>query len=103
MRSVLDAVAVPIRREILRLVRHEERAAGEIAGAFDVTFGAVSQHLRVLREAGLVDVRQEGRRRIYRARPDRAPPLWELLEQEWAGRLDLLRELAERREEKETR
>ena len=101
--SVLDAVALPIRREILRLVRYQERGAGEIADSFDVTFGAVSQHLRVLREAGLVDVRRDGRRRIYRARTDHAPPLWELLEQEWAGRLDRLRELAERREREEPR
>ena len=56
----LAAVAEPRRREILRMIWDQERPAGEIAAAFDVTFGAVSQHLRVLREAGLVEVRKDG-------------------------------------------
>ena len=69
MEAVLKALAAPRRRAILRLVWSAERSAGEIHRAFDdVTFGAVSQHLRVLAEAGLVEVRAAGRARLYRAR-----------------------------------
>lgn len=98
--TALAVVAEPRRREILRLVWDEERPAGEIAAAFDVTFGAVSQHLRVLREAGLVDVRRDGRRRLYRARRDCMGPLCDLLEQMWSGRLERLRAMAEQKERK---
>ena len=94
----LTAVAEPRRREILRMVWNEEKPAGEIAAAFDVTFGAVSQHLRVLREAGLVEVRKEGRRRYYRARRECMGPLCDLLEEMWSGRLERLRTMAEERE-----
>ena len=66
--AALTAMASPRRREILRLVWREERAAGDIHAAMpDVTFGAVSLQLRGLIEAGLVDVRSEGRNRFYRA------------------------------------
>ncbi|HTJ37185.1 MAG TPA: metalloregulator ArsR/SmtB family transcription factor, partial [Dactylosporangium sp.] len=68
--DALHAVAEPRRREILRLVWDAERSAGDVAAHFDVTFGAVSQHLAVLRKAGLVSVRKDGNRRLYRA--DRA-------------------------------
>ena len=62
MSALLRAIGTPRRREILRLVWQRERSAGEIHRAFgDVTFGAVSQHLRVLSEAGLVTCRREGR------------------------------------------
>ncbi|HQQ78695.1 MAG TPA: helix-turn-helix domain-containing protein, partial [Thermoanaerobaculia bacterium] len=62
MNATLAALGTPRRREILRLVWEEERSAGAIHGALpDVTFGAVSQHLRVLRDAGLVACRVEGR------------------------------------------
>jgi len=65
----LAVLAAPRRREILRLVWRRERSAGEIHGAMnDVTFGAVSQHLQVLRDAGLIGLRREGRQRFYRAR-----------------------------------
>lgn len=95
----LRAVADDRRREILRLVWERELPAGEIASAFDVTFGAVSQHLKVLRDAGLVDVRADGRRRLYRARREGLGPLAEVLELEWRGRIDRLRAMAEAREE----
>jgi DNA-binding transcriptional ArsR family regulator len=94
--TALELVAEPRRREILRLVWREERAAGEIAAALPVTFGAVSQHLRTLREAGLVTVRREGRRRIYRAEPGVLGPLAPALEAMWAEGLGRLRALAER-------
>ena len=63
------ALSDPTRRRVLRLVASRPRAAGEIAEAFPVTRPAVSKHLRVLREAGLVEAEQSGRTRIYRLRP----------------------------------
>src|SRR5256885_1767348 len=88
-------LAEPRRREILRLVWGGERTASEIAARFDVTFGAVSQHLGVLREAGLVVVRRDGTRRFYRAHREALRPFAPLLEQMWAASLDRLAELAE--------
>jgi DNA-binding transcriptional ArsR family regulator len=88
-------VAEPRRREILRLVWDAERSAGEIADSFDVTFGAVSQHLGVLRRAGLVLVRQDGTRRFYRANKEALGPMAGWLESMWADQLDRLAALAE--------
>jgi DNA-binding transcriptional ArsR family regulator len=88
-------VAEPRRREILRLVWDAERSAGEIADSFDVTFGAVSQHLGVLRRAGLVLVRQDGTRRFYRANKEALGPMSGWLESMWADQLDRLAALAE--------
>ena len=93
--EVLRAIAEPRRREILRLVAHDEMAAGEIAAAFDVTRTAVSQHLTVLRNAGLVTERRAGTRRLYRARPEGLAGLRELLEDMWASSLDIAARLAE--------
>jgi len=70
MDEVLRAVADPTRRQILELVRDAELSAGDIAARFAVTRSAISQHLAVLRGAGLVTERRDGARRIYRARPD---------------------------------
>ncbi len=90
MQATLRAVATPRRREILRLVWDRELSAGEIASHFDdVSWAAVSQHLRVLREAGLVRERRDGNRRLYRA--DRRA----LLKTLWLQDLDRLRALAE--------
>ena len=83
-------VAEPRRREILRLVWDDELSAGEIAGHFEVTFGAVSQHLAVLRRAGFVRVRHEGSRRYYRADRESLGPLRRALEAMWASTLDEL-------------
>jgi DNA-binding transcriptional ArsR family regulator len=94
----LEAAAEPRRREILRLVWDRELAAGEIAALMPVTFGAVSQHLRVLREAGLVSRRREGRHRYYRARREALGPLGACLEALWRGHLDRLADLAEAEE-----
>jgi len=95
----LKAIAEPRRRAILRLVRDEERTAGDIAGNFDdVTGPAVSQHLKVLVDAGLVTVRRDGRRRWYRARPDGLRGLQEYLEELWRTSLAALTEEAEREE-----
>jgi len=99
MSAVLKALVEPRRREILRLVWSKERAAGEIAERVDVTFSAVSQHLTVLRLAGLVEVRREGRRRLYRARRDRLDPsLSAWLQASWRTKLDDLKRLAEEEE-----
>jgi DNA-binding transcriptional ArsR family regulator len=91
----LQVIGDPTRREILRLVWDQERAAGEIADRFPVTFGAVSQHLGVLRSAGFVTVRPDGNRRYYRADPRALGPLARLLEAMWSTGLDRLAEVVE--------
>ena len=93
--AALRAVSEPRRQQILRLVWDRERPAGEIAASFDVTFGAVSQHLRVLHDAGLVTVRRDGRRRLYQARREHLGPLREVLEDLWRSGLEELKTLAE--------
>jgi DNA-binding transcriptional ArsR family regulator len=94
--AVLAAVSSPRRREILRLVWDRELAAGEIAGAMpDVTFGAVSLHLRALVDAGLLDTRAVHRHRYYRARPDALGPLRDSLERMWDDALWRLKLAAE--------
>ena len=93
--EALRALAEPRRRAILRLVARDELAAGEIAQAFEVTRTAVSQHLTVLRNAGLVSERRVGTRRYYRARPEGLAGLREFLEDMWASSLDMARRLAE--------
>jgi DNA-binding transcriptional ArsR family regulator len=86
--KLLTAVASPRRQEILRLLWTGERAAGDLNQAFpDVTFGAVSLQLRVLREAGLVTVRSAGRQRFYRVQRDRLGPLAGTLETMWSDAL----------------
>ena len=88
-------VSEPRRREILRLIWDAERPASEIAAHFDVTFGAVSQHLGVLQQAGLVSVRQDGTRRFYRANRSALRPFASMLRSMWAAELDTLALLAE--------
>ena len=95
MDAALRAIAEPRRREILRLVRRRELPAGAIAAHFAVTRPAISQHLRVLREAGLVDERRDGTRRLYRARPDTVEELRRFLDDFWTDRLERLRDAAE--------
>ena len=93
----LRAVADPTRRTILRLVRDDERAAGELADYFPtISRPAVSQHLRVLSDAGLVVTRKDGNRRMYRARPEGLAEAWAFLDDMWADRLGKLKAAAER-------
>jgi DNA-binding transcriptional ArsR family regulator len=96
VQEALDAIASPRRREILRLVWDRELSAGEIAAHFDVSWPAVSQNLNVLREAGLVSERRDGRRRLYRAQPRALGPLAAALRQMWATELRTLKREVER-------
>jgi DNA-binding transcriptional ArsR family regulator len=89
------AISDPIRRRVLELVRDRELPAGELAAKFDVSRPAVSRHLRVLREAGLLHERRDGRQRLYRADPEPLAELRDWLEGYWSGRLDALKRLAE--------
>ncbi len=89
------AIADPIRRRVLELVRDEELPAGEIAAQFPVSRPAVSRHLRVLREARLVRERRVGRERRYRADPEPLAELRAWLDDYWAGRLEALKRVAE--------
>src|SRR5919106_6518494 len=97
MQAVLEAIANPRRREILRLVWDKELSAGEIASRFDVTWPAVSQSLGVLRRAGLVTERRDSTRRFYRAEPGRLGPLRLALEQMWAEDLSKLQRAVRKR------
>jgi DNA-binding transcriptional ArsR family regulator len=99
MEAALRAIAEPRRRRILTLVRDGELSAGEIASYFEISRPAVSQHLTVLREAGLVDERRNGTRRLYRARPEGLSELRMFLEGFWDARLEALKRDAEREEE----
>jgi DNA-binding transcriptional ArsR family regulator len=98
--AALRAIAAPRRRQILTLVREDELSAGEIASHFDITRPAISQHLNVLKEAGLVSERRNGTRRLYRARPDGLAELKEFLEEFWDVRLQALKREAEKEERK---
>ena len=95
MQESLLALSSPRRRAILRLVWDRELTAGEIASHFDVTWPAVSQNLRVLRKAGLVNERRDGNRRLYRADRRALRPLQAVLRQMWDSDLERLRLLAE--------
>ena len=100
MEAALRAIAEPRRRQILELVREHELSAGEIASQFEVTRPAISQHLGVLKEAGLVDERRNGTRRLYRARPQGLAELRTFLDAFWDARLEALQREAEREEER---
>src|SRR5689334_9844212 len=101
MEAALRAIAEPRRRQILQLVRADELSAGEIASHFEVSRPAISQHLTVLKEAGLVDERRNGTRRLYRARPTGLAEVREFLESFWEERLEALQAEAEREERKD--
>jgi DNA-binding transcriptional ArsR family regulator len=98
--AALKAIVEPRRRAILDLVRDGELSAGEIASHFDVTRPAVSQHLNVLKEAGLVSERRNGTRRLYRVRPEGLAELRDFLEGFWNVRLDELKREAEKEEQR---
>ncbi len=93
--AALAALAEPRRRAILMLVRDEPHSVGEIAAHLDVTQQAVSQHLRVLKDAGLVAVRPVGQRRLYALRTEGLESVRELLEQMWPQSLQRLKHAIE--------
>jgi DNA-binding transcriptional ArsR family regulator len=93
--EAIRAIAEPNRRRILQLVTSKELSAGEIASRFEITRPAVSQHLGVLREAGLVSERREGTRRLYSLRPEGFDDLKSFLEAFWGEGLERLKEAAE--------
>ena len=95
MEEAIRAIAEPNRRRILQLVTAQELSAGEIASRFEITRPAVSQHLGVLREAGLVTERREGTRRLYSLRPEGFDDLKSFLEAFWDEGLERLKEAAE--------
>ena len=86
----MQVVAEPRRRAILKLVWDEELPASDIAARFNVSFPAVSQHLSVLREAGFISMRRDGRTRLYRADRKALGPLRPMLEKMWREKLDRL-------------
>jgi DNA-binding transcriptional ArsR family regulator len=98
--STIQAMSNPIRFAILGLVRDREMAAGDIASHFKTTRPAVSQHLRVLRKAGLLTERRVGARRLYAVRQEGFDALRAYLEAYWSGRLRRLKVAAEAIERK---
>jgi DNA-binding transcriptional ArsR family regulator len=98
VQAVIQAIGEPRRREILLLVQDTELAAGEIAARFEVTRPAISQHLTVLKNAGLVSERRDGTRRLYCARPEGLAELRSFLDGFWDDRLERLKLAAEEEE-----
>jgi len=104
MLEAIQAIAEPTRFKILRMIRWEEMSAGEIAGRFkNITRPAVSQHLGVLRKAGLISERRAGTSRMYSLRPEGFAELKVLLEDFWDPRLAKLKALAEKDEKQRRR
>ena len=95
MEAAARALAEPRRREILRLVRDDELSAGAIAAHFDVSRPAISQHLGILKDAGMVDERRDGTRRLYRVRRKGFDELRQYLDEFWGEGLARLKSAAE--------
>lgn len=103
MEAALKAIADPNRRRILSLVRDGEMSAGDIASRFEISGPAVSQHLKVLKEAGLVEDRRDGTRRLYSLRRAGLIDIREFLEGFWTDGLERLKYAAEAEERKQRR
>lgn len=104
--QVLQALADPTRQRIVEMLAARELSAGDIAGAFDVSAPAISQHLKVLKEAKLVRVRAEAQRRIYaldRAGFDEMDEWLTRIRRFWTGKLDLLEQALKDDDRKPTR
>jgi DNA-binding transcriptional ArsR family regulator len=99
--TAMDALGDATRRTIFERLRHGPRAVGELAAELPVSRPAVSQHLRVLKEAGLVTERRNGTRRLYRLEPSGLEELRAYFEQFWDDALEAFKDAAERREEDE--
>lgn len=100
MDSIIQAIAEPNRRAILQIVAKRELSAGEIAEHFSISRPAVSQHLTVLKEAGLLLERREGTSRFYKTRPEGFRELREFLESFWDDKLLKLKKVVETRRRK---
>ena len=90
---MFDVLAEPHRRQILDLLREDERAVGDLVAEVVISQPSMSKHLRVLRDAGLVEVRTEAQRRVYRLRPEPLREIDEWLRPyrvAWSKRLDAL-------------
>src|SRR5947207_13766299 len=98
--EVFEAIAQPKRREILRLLAGGELSAGQIASRFAVTQPAISQHLKVLTETGLVNQRREGTRRLFSVRPEGLADLHGFLAEVLPPGLERLKQAAEEEERK---
>ena len=96
--DAFQVLAEPRRRKILELVWGRELAAADIASRFDVTFGAISQHLAVLRDAHFVTMRKDGNRRLYQADEAALGPFKDVLQTMWIATLSDLAEQIERDE-----
>jgi DNA-binding transcriptional ArsR family regulator len=101
--EVFEAVAQPTRREILRLLAAGELSAGAVASRFDVTQPAISQHLKVLKQTGLISERREGTRRLYSVRPDGLADLHSFLADVLPAGLERLKHAAEEEERSDAR
>ena len=99
MEAALKAIAESHRRQILRLVREGEMTAGEIASHFEITRPAISQHLTVLKDSGLLAERRDGTKRIYGLRPEGVRELRDFIEEMWTEPA-VIRRGAEREERK---
>jgi DNA-binding transcriptional ArsR family regulator len=95
--NALKAVADPTRRRILELVKNEPASVAEIASHFEATQQAISQHLQLLRNAGLLEFRKVGTRHLYAVRTDGFEPIAQFLEEFWPERLRALKATAEKR------
>jgi DNA-binding transcriptional ArsR family regulator len=96
--SVLQALIEPHRRQILQLLQNGELSSGEISARFEVTRPAISQHLKVLTDAGLVTLRKQGTKHFYRVRPEGLLELRQFLETFWDDSLQRLKQEAEAEE-----
>src|SRR5438046_6520924 len=93
--AVLRALAEPHRRAIVRMVRDEPKSVNEIAEHFDITQQAISLHLKVLRDSGLVRVERDGQRRLYLVDPDGFDSLRDFLAELWPDALSRLKSAVE--------
>ena len=92
---MLGALSDPTRQTVLTLLRRRPSTVGDLASRLPVSRPAVSQHLRVLEAAGLVTVRPEGNRRLYRARAAGLADVWRFIDEMWSDRLERLKHAAE--------
>jgi DNA-binding transcriptional ArsR family regulator len=93
--EVFEAIAQPKRREILRLLAGGEMSAGDVSARFDVTQPAISQHLKALKQSGLVKERRDGARRLYSVRAEGLGDLHDFLAEVLPGRLERLKRVVE--------